>query len=363
MRLKRVVEKFSTSYALRPKVGLPPHVTKLTSIPDRPDGGDLLRLRLHSGLLTPFQRFSPLDESSPVQLQLDFRTGRPTTITGPIVTFGERAACSAINARRARGILQVSQLSPSRESLPPDVWAATFVRKTREWDVPLISLSRLGLDSDEDGFLESRDPEIFQPLRSGAEACPYVDRSAGVVYKLFFLLKNGALGKKLSYELGESGRFECKIEDATLVDTLGKLVTLHDAGGHATEIVGLSDDGKYLIAKQPLARDFESFEEDQEKAVQAIKGVPLSCQGISGRAILIWLNEQAWIVSDLHVGNIMRDAHGVPTIIDALTGAVPPLAYDQLRQVREAVQDARDLRAGRHPQIRLQFGDVDDRDL
>lgn len=304
-----------------------------------------------------------MDGPSPAQFQLDFRTGRPTTITGPHVTPGERAACSAINARRARGILQVSQLSPSRESLPPDVWAAAFIRRTREWDVPLISLSKLGLDSDDDGFLESRTPASFQPLVSGAEACPYLDRSTGVVYKLFFLLKNGGLGKKLSYELGEQGRFECQIEDAVLSDTLTKLVTLHDAGGHPTEIVGLSDDGKFLIAKQPLASPFRSFEDDLAGAVQAIKGVPLSCQGIRGNAILIWVNGQPWIVSDLHKGNIMRDAEDRPTIIDALTGAVPPLAHEQLRHVREAVEDARDLREGRPPQARLKFGDVDDREL
>jgi hypothetical protein len=113
-------------------------------------------LRLPSGLPKKFQRPSPLDGPSSVQFQLDFRTGRPTTITGPAVTDSERAACSALNARRVRGILQVSQLSPSRESLPPDVWAAFFIRKTREWDVPLISLSKLGLLRDEDGFLESK---------------------------------------------------------------------------------------------------------------------------------------------------------------------------------------------------------------
>lgn len=323
----------------------------------------MLGLAIASGLQPKFQQIPTLDEQFPVQLQLDFRTGRPTAITGPVVSIGERAACSATNAKRARGILQVSQLSPSRESLPPDVWAASFVRKTREWDVPLISLSKLGLTSDEDGFLESETPEIFHALKSGAEACPYLDRAAGVVYKLFFLLKNGALGKKLVYELGESGRFECHIEDATLVDTLTKLITLHDAGGHPTEIVGLSDDGKYLIAKQPLAAPHKSFEEDQEVAVQAIKGVPLSSQGIRGGAILIWVNGQPWIVSDLHTGNIMRDADDRPTVIDALTGAIPPLAFDQLRQVREAVQDAKDLREGSPPQIRLKFEDVNDEDL
>lgn len=305
----------------------------------------------------------PLDEHQSVQFQLDFRTGRPTAITGRFVTSGERAACSAVNARRVRGILQVSQLSPSRESLPPDVWAAAFVRKTREWDVPLISLSKLGLISDEDGFLESASPQSFQPLKSGAEACPYVDLNAGVVYKLFFLLKNGGLGKKLSYELDDSGRFECRTEDATLVDTLTKLVTLHDAGAHPTEIVGLSDDGKYLIAKQPLATAYHDFEKDQAEAIEILKGVPLSSQGIRGRAVLIWVNGLAWIVSDLHKGNIMRDAEGRPTIIDALTGAIPPLAYEQLRAIREAVQDAKDLREGRQPLARPQFEDVDDHDL
>ena len=304
-----------------------------------------------------------MDGLTSVQLQLDFRTGRPTTITGPVVTDDERAACSAINAKRVRGILQVSQLSPSRESLPPDVWAAAFIRKTREWDVPLISLSKLGLTSDEDEFLESKTPDTFQPLRSGAEACPYADYPAGVVYKLFFLLKNGGLGKKLSYELNESGRFECVTEDATLLDTLNKLTILHDAGAHPTEIVGLSDDGKYLIAKQPLAGPYEDFEKDQQTAIQAIKGTSLSSQGIRGSAILIWIHGQAWVVSDLHVGNIMRDAEGRPTIIDALTGAVPPLAFDQIRQVREAVQDAKDLREGRAPQTRMRFEDVDDTEL
>jgi hypothetical protein len=221
----------------------------------------------------------------------------------------------------------------------------------------------LGLTSDEDGFLESVSPQNFAPLRSGAEACPYVDLASGVVYKLFFLLRNGALGKKLSYELSDHGRFECRIEDATLSDTLNKLSTLHDAGGHPTEIVGLSDDGKYLIAKQPLAKPFKSFEEDRDKAIEAIKGVSLSCQGIRGKAVLIWIHGLPWIVSDLHAGNIMRDSNDEPTIIDALTGAIPPLAYEQLRQVRETVQDAQNLREDLQPVIRRKFEDVDDRDL
>lgn len=304
-----------------------------------------------------------MDERPPVQFQLDFRTGRPTTITGPAVTDSERAACSAINAQRARGIIEVSQLSPSRESLPPDVWATTFIRKTREWDVPLISLYKLGLECDADGFLISREPDKLQPLKSGAEACPYVDKDAGVVYKLFYLRKNGALGMKLSYELNEDGKFEIQLLDAILIDTLHKIIALHDAGAHPTEIVGLSDSGDYLIAKQPLANPFDDFETDQALAIDRIFGVSLSCQGIRGRSVLMWVNDQAWLVSDLHVGNIMRDAENRPTIIDALIGPVPPLAQHQLRTVREAIEDARDLREGRAPQNRMQFDAVNDDEL
>lgn len=184
-----------------------------------------------------------------------------------------------------------------------------------------------------------------------------------MVYKLFYLLENGALGKKVSYELNDSGKFEIRILDATLPDTLAKIMTLHDAGAHPTEIVGLSDTGTYLIVKQPLATPFVDFETDQEAAVQSILGVPLSCQGIRGRAIMTWVNGQAWLVSDLHKGNIMRDGSDSPTIIDALTGLIPPLAYQHLQAVREAVEDARDRREGRPIRQRRRFDDVADSEL
>lgn len=48
-----------------------------------------------------------------------------------------------------------------------------------------------------------------------------------------------------------------------------------------------------------------SFDDDLATSVYAIKGVPLSCPGIRGNAILVWVNDQPWIVSDLHKGNII----------------------------------------------------------
>jgi hypothetical protein len=112
-----------------------------------------------------------LDGRLPAQLQLDFRTGRPTAISGAGTSSSERAACTALDAQRALGILQISQVSLSRESLPPDVWAAAFSRRTREWDVPLISLAKLGLE--EDGFeMPFRTPETFEKVERPRSASP-----------------------------------------------------------------------------------------------------------------------------------------------------------------------------------------------
>ncbi len=73
------------------------------------------------------------------------------------------------------------------------------------------------------------------------------------MYKLFDLRKNGALGKRIDLKI-EDDDIRVRDCDATLEDTLEKLVLLNDCGGHPTEIMGLTDDGRYLIIKQPLAQ-------------------------------------------------------------------------------------------------------------
>ncbi|MDB6076353.1 MAG: hypothetical protein JWO82_100, partial [Akkermansiaceae bacterium] len=102
--------------------------------------------------------------------------------------------------------------------------------------------------------------DFLVPLKPGAEASPYLDRDLHVVYKLFDLRQNGGLGKKMKLQRVDGERFDLVLEDATLPDTLMKLAVLNDAGALPTEIVGLSDTGEYLIAKQPLAQEARNFE-------------------------------------------------------------------------------------------------------
>lgn len=288
------------------------------------------------------------------QTYFDFRTGRETTLQGACFAPGERSACSALNRRRAKGIQEATRDSPSRQSCTPDAWAALVEARARQWGVPLIDLKALGIVHDADDMLCSRQ---LRALKTGAEACPYADDEWGVVYKLFPLFGSGGLGKTFEVEPSDDGEgYEMFTHDATLLQTMEKLMVLHDAGACPTEIAGIDTMFEYLIVKQPLASPYVDFETDRETAVQAIHAV--SCQARFKRQTwILWEHEVAWIMSDLHTGNIMRDAQNQPTIIDALLAPLPPELVKNNRLLSEHVEDARSLRLGQPLKSRRSFGE------
>ena len=198
------------------------------------------------------------------------------------------------------------------------------------------------------------------PLPSGAEASPYHDPQSNSVYKLFDLRPNGSLGKKISLELNDQQEFEVVLKDAVLRDTSEKIRILNDIGGHPTEIVGLSDNGDYLIAKQPLARRMREYYADKKSAITAALGVVPSATGLRRNVVVVWLWERGWLIDDLHERNIMRSAEDEPTIIDALVGPITPMAFRKLPWLRDACEDAKCLRAGEPLPKRRGFADVDD---
>jgi hypothetical protein len=204
---------------------------------------------------------------------------------------------------------------------------------------------------------------FLKPLKSGAEACPFADESLGIVYKLFPLHVSGGLGKTFEIETGADGRgFEMTVRDAVLFETMEKLMVLHDAGGHPTEIVGLDAQGEYLIIKQPLAGPYLDLEQDREKAVKRLKAVP--CRAMFRRPVwIIWDYNQAWIVSDLHSGNIMRDGAEKPCIIDALLAPIPNELMDHDHLLYEDILDAKSLREGGVVRNRDRFAHIRDDEL
>jgi hypothetical protein len=225
--------------------------------------------------------------------------------------------------------------------------------------VPVVSLDRLGIERDQDGFLSSR---ALEPLRTGAEAAPFLDSASGVVYKLFDLRKNGALGKKLVVS-SHGGELSVSHDDAVLSDTLDKLSTLNLRGAHPTEIVGLAASGDYLVAKQAKAGPYKEFYNDLQASLDRIEGVRLACRGLRHTAIAAWAMDRAWILADFHERNIMRDASDRPTVIDALIGAIPPLVLRDVPDLAFAVEQATALAEGRAIPERTAFDDVDNDSL
>ena len=73
-----------------------------------------------------------------IQLQIDFRTGFPTAIWGDGISVELRSACSALNRERTSGLLEAAQQTPPGESVPADVWSASFTRRAQEWEVPIV---------------------------------------------------------------------------------------------------------------------------------------------------------------------------------------------------------------------------------
>ncbi len=239
---------------------------------------------------------------------------------------------------------------PPGEPLSTDGWAALVATRALQREVPLIPLPVFGFHRDEEGGLASG---ALDKLVSGAEAEPYLDPEGQVVYKLFFLLPAGTLGKKLDFSLNLEGEFELTYQAARLEETVEKIRVLHDAGGHPTEIVGLSESGDYLIVKQPLAvfqpysKGISSFPtedlfiHDRLRACEAMKAIPCVCPGFRQTIAVTWLEGAAWLIGDLHERNIMRDAAGFPTVIDALIGPVTPAAHEAVPRLANTVARAR----------------------
>lgn len=294
-------------------------------------------------------------------LQPDPFLGHDSFIRSARVSARAREAGTRLNRQRASGIAAALEAHASGQSSQVDGWFAAAARVAAELGVPLVSLEALGIGFDDEDHLTSR---ILRPLTGGAEAKPFADDQRGVVYKLFDLRDSGALGKKILLQFGNPWEADVRMVDAVLFETMEKLAVLHEAGAHPTEIIGLADTGDYLIVKQPMAQPHgPDLDEDRRIAVAAMKALPVRGGIRGGDLRVFWVAGKAWLLGDLHRGNVMRDEDGVPTIIDALIGQVPTSALGSLPALSKAVQEAREMREGTRTHASDLFDGVNDDDL
>jgi hypothetical protein len=286
-----------------------------------------------------------LNHATHAQLHIDFRTGRPTAIGGAHVSQLERAACSSLNRERARGIKEATRPAPSGESFSADGWNALVAGHAALWGVPLIPLESFGLQMDHDGDVEFSTLPLFG---WGAECFVCLDRDQGCVFKFFEVHPNSGLGKKLWIQREGENQFRAVPQDGDLSSTIDKLMVLHDAGGCPTEIVGLADTGNFLIAKQPLCKPSADFKNDRVKATGLMKAL-LPKRSIGQGIHVFWVEGIPWCLGDLHDRNIMIDSAGLPSVIDALIGALAPELLRTIPMLQTSVDQAKALRMGLTP--------------
>lgn len=279
-----------------------------------------------------------LNEHREVQPQYDILTGVETFVYGPSIRPNEWRECARLNRRRAEGIQIAYRPTSSSEPIAFDVWLSAVAREGRRLGVPLIPLTTLGFDSDDVDLLFTT---RLQRLQSGKEAIAYRDADANCVYKLFDTRPTATIGHKLYFELGEHECRVCQME-ASLDETLSKICLLHEAGACPTEIVGISDNCKYLIVKQPYCEMYVDLDKDRQKTLEYIKAVAPTCS-MGAQVWVFWL-KGPWIVSDLHRGNIRRFHDGTPTIIDALVAPIPDAIQYRYNRIADAVKRARSWR-------------------
>lgn len=282
-----------------------------------------------------------LNEHAHDQLRIDFRTGRPTAIHGSSISEAQWRACVDLNRSRAGGLLAAAREPASRESVPAHVWADIVARRTRTQEIPLISLDAFGFYRDEIGAVASH---TLQRLGSGKEAVAWGDPQTGGVYKMFNLFldeqKRGRLGQQLVFHM--QGDFECSVsfEDADIYHVVEKLRILHEVGTCPTEIVGLTEGGYFLVAKQLWCQPYKDLMADRLEAVKAIHAV-LPTGSYQQQIWVFWADGRPWAIGDLHRGNIMRMPHDGPTIIDALIGQIPDRIMRQVPEIHRAVMLAK----------------------
>ncbi len=268
---------------------------------------------------------------------LDSRTGIATFINGPAFDERCREDSSRLSRQRASAIQQAAAANDFRGTTRADVSWADYCERAAELGAPTIQLANLGIALNERGQWTS---ELLEPLIGGAEALPFLDARQGVVYKLFDMRASGGIGKKLFAWKNQMNRWEVGFCDASIHETMEKLIVLHEAHGLPTEVMGLADSGFHLVVKQPLAFHVEIGMKERAQAAGRMGARFLNTAAIRGELRIFWHDGKAWMLGDLHIKNIMQDAAGDMRVMDALIGSVPDEMRRDIPEVAQAILDA-----------------------
>ena len=303
-----------------------------------------------------------MNEPSDIQYEADGLTGIQTAIMDDSISEEIRFACSLLNERRAKGILEIVKHTPSNQLVSSDVLLASFERRAQRKKVRLIPLCDLGLYREKDEEFGFKTTSL-KALTCGSEAMPYLDNDKGIVYKMYPLRQGRHHAKKILLKRDSEGVFQIEHKNANLSETLNKIKILNDSGALISEIVGLSNDANFLITKQPKAQICHDDIIDCNTAITFMRAIQPVLPSLGYPIVITWALGKAWMIGDLKPENIMRDSNHNPTVVDALIGSIPYEATKEILGLSHAVADAKSFRENNLLPFRRNFDDVNNADL
>jgi hypothetical protein len=205
--------------------------------------------------------------------------------------------------------------------------------------LPLRRLDDFGFPGEAENPLEERNDRLIR-IGGGVEAWVYLSSAEGSVYKFYLPRDPKRIGSEFTFRRGEESRW---IADAELGDyrALFEKLLLVDILGMPTEVVAVTLEG-VLVAKQGFG---DSLPQDQDMS----KALPAGLIVIPSRFLranrdhprLFFLEQQPYLIADLHARNFVRAEDGLLYPIDLVAAPLPsdftrePTLVDWLARVKE----------------------------
>jgi hypothetical protein len=193
--------------------------------------------------------------------------------------------------------------------------------------LPFVSLETFGFQSDAEDIFEANTRQLTRE-GGGVEALAFADADRSI-YKFYFFREGGAIGSGFAYAREEDGSIKATSVPGNYRLLFAKLLLIHQLG-MATEVLGLTHEG-ILVAKQALGRPLPQGDDTSRVLPAGLIEIPSRfLRADRDHPRLFFLNDEPWLVADLHARNFVRATDGGLRVIDLVAAPWPEVAGDPL---------------------------------
>lgn len=295
-------------------------------------------------------------------MQTDPFTGRPTCIQGG--RLPSEAECRALqhDHRRRLEVLARFGAAAARVGIGTDpdddlvLWESDEIGLLAGADplwheldeaarafralLPIVSLEDFGFPPEVGDLLAECGPRL-RPISSGVEATAFEAEDCSI-YKFFMPRADGRIGGTFEFRRGDEVALYAEAADGSYRAMLEKFDLILRLGGMPTEVVGVTKHEGVLIAKQTLGERLAEGADTSRVQPPALIAIPSRfLRAHRDHPRLFFVDDEPWLVADLHAKNLVRAVDGGLRAIDLLAAPFPgelvraePLLADWLERVR-----------------------------